>query len=235
VTQFLANLVADYGYVAVFLLMTASTACIPVPSEVVLVFGGALASAQFAATALGDPSAQLNLAWVIVVATVGTLAGSWIAYGIGFAGGRALVDRAGRYLLFRPEEVDRAHEWFERRGDLAVLVCRVIPVARAFISLPAGVARMNPWRFTLYTLIGALTWDVGLAVAGYYLGESWRVVETYIRPIAIVVAVALVAVVAWWVMRRVRARRAIGEGAVTPPGPATPPAEAPTDTPRRDR
>ena len=83
----------------------------------------------------------------------------------------------GKVLLFRPDEVDRAHGWFERHGDRAVLVARVVPVVRAFISLPAGVARMRAWRFTLYTLIGALTWDVALTVAGYYLGESWRTVE----------------------------------------------------------
>jgi len=250
VTQFLTDFVGNYGYIAVFVLMTASTACIPIPSEVVLVFGGALASAQFAATALGDPNAQLNLFWVIVAATLGTLAGSWIAYGIGFAGGRALVDRAGKYLLFRKDEVDRAHDWFERRGDVAVLICRIIPVARAFISLPAGVARMNPWRFTIYTLIGATTWDVGLALAGYYLGESWRVVETYIRPISIVMAIVLVALVAWWVVRRLRSRTLASaqETASMAPGGATPErasssqssrpsreVEEPTDTPRRDR
>jgi membrane protein DedA with SNARE-associated domain len=212
VEHFLTDIVARHGYVAVLLLMAASTACIPVPSEVVLLFGGALASSTFAQTALAGGANHLNLAWIVTVATIGTLVGAWAAYGIGAVGGRPLVDRAGKYLLFRPDEVDRAHAWFERHGDKAVLITRVIPVGRAFISLPAGVARMSPWRFTLYTLLGALTWDVGLAVAGYYLGESWRTVERFISPISIVIAVLLVAAVVWWVVKRVRARRAAHEG-----------------------
>jgi membrane protein DedA with SNARE-associated domain len=136
------------------------------------------------------------------------LVGAWVAYAIGAIGGRPLVDRAGRFLLFRPDEVDKAHDWFERHGDAAVLFARVIPVVRAFISLPAGVARMRAWRFTLYTLIGALTWDVGFAVAGYLLGESWRTVERFIQPISIAIAVLLVGLVTWWAVRRLRAGRA---------------------------
>jgi membrane protein DedA with SNARE-associated domain len=209
VTQFLTDVVARHGYVAVLVLMAMSTACIPVPSEIVLMFGGALASETFAATALDGGAQPLNLVWVIVVATIGTLIGAWVAYGIGAAGGRPLVDRAGKWLLFRPDEVDKAHVWFDRHGDAAVLFARVIPVVRAFISLPAGVARMKAWRFTLYTLIGALTWDVGFAVAGYYLGESWRTVEKYIRPISIAIGVLLAGLVTWWVVKRLRARKAL--------------------------
>jgi membrane protein DedA with SNARE-associated domain len=205
--HFLTDVVARHGYIAVLLLMAASTACIPVPSEVVLLFGGALASSTFAETALQGGANHLDLALIVAVATIGTLVGSWVAYGIGAIGGRPLVDRAGKYMLFRPDEVDRAHAWFERHGDSAVLFARVIPVVRAFISLPAGVARMNPWRFSLYTLIGALTWDLGLAVAGYYLGQSWRTVEKFISPISIVIAVLLVGAIVWQIVRRVRARR----------------------------
>jgi membrane protein DedA with SNARE-associated domain len=217
-THFLTDAVANYGYLAIFLLMAASTACIPVPSEAVLLFGGALASPTFAATALGG-GPPLNLFLVIVAATLGTLTGSWIAYGIGYLGGRRLVDRAGKVLLFRPDEVDRAHIWFERHGDMAVMVARVVPVVRAFISLPAGVARMSAWRFTLYTLIGALTWDVALTVAGYYLGESWRTVEKYMTPISIAIAVLVVAAVTWWIVRRVRGRRTSATGGPDASGP----------------
>jgi membrane protein DedA with SNARE-associated domain len=226
--HFLTDVVARHGYVAVFLLMMASTTCLPVPSEIVLLFGGALASETFARTALQGGAPHLALVAVIAVATLGTLAGSWIAYGIGYAGGRPLVDRAGRYLLFRPDEVDRAHAWFERHGDVAVLFARVIPVVRAFISLPAGVARMSPWRFTLYTLIGALTWDVGLAIGGYALGESWRTVERYLSPISIAIGALLAAALVIWIVRRVRARReARDQGAAAPPEPAPEPSDAP--------
>jgi len=213
VEEFLTDTIVRHGYLAVLLLMTASSACIPVPSEVVLLFGGAIASSQFAEVALNDPTAHLNFVWIVVVATIGNVAGSWIAYGVGYAGGPPLIRRFGRYVLLKEEEIDRAHAWFERHGEAAVFFARIIPVVRTFISLPAGVARMSFWRFTLYTLIGATTWDVGLAIGGYYLGESWRVVETYLRPITIVAAIALAGFVTWWVVRRVRARRAARDAA----------------------
>ncbi|HYY08880.1 MAG TPA: DedA family protein, partial [Actinomycetota bacterium] len=143
------RLIGDYGYLAVFLLMVLESACIPVPSEVTMLFGGALASAAFAGS--GEP---LDLVWVGAVGTLGNLAGSWLAYWAGAVGGRPLVERFGRYLLILPHEVDRAHAWFERRGELTVFVSRLLPVIRTFISLPAGVARMPFWRFTIYTVLG---------------------------------------------------------------------------------
>ncbi len=217
-TQFLTDVVARHGYIAVLVLMAASTACIPVPSEVVLLFGGALASETFAAVALGGGAIHLSLGWIVIVATIGTLIGSWVAYGIGAWGGRSLVDRAGKVLLFRHDEVDRAHAWFERRGEWAVMIARVVPVVRTFISLPAGVARMSIWRFTLYTLIGALTWDVALTVAGYQLGQSWDKLARILRPITLLVAVMLAAGVAWWIVRQLRRRRQPGRGLGETPG-----------------
>ena len=141
--------VADYGYLAVFLLMVLESACIPIPSEVTMLFGGALASASFAGA-----GQELDLVTVALLGTAGNLVGSWLAYWAGAAGGRPLIDRFGRYVLVLPHEVDRAHEWFERRGELAVFVSRLLPVIRTFISLPAGVARMPFWRFTVYTVLG---------------------------------------------------------------------------------
>jgi membrane protein DedA with SNARE-associated domain len=199
--HFLTDTVAGYGYLAVFLLMAIGSACVPIPSEIVMLYGGALASTAFA----GDK--QLNLVLVMVVGTAATLVGSWAAYGIGYAGGRPLIDRWGRYLLLRPHEVDRAHEWFERHGDAAVFWSRVIPILRAFISLPAGIARMPFWRFTVYTLLGALPWTVGLALGGYFLGARWKSIQRYLGPISIGFGVVLLALLVWWVVRRLRARR----------------------------
>src|SRR5687768_5580578 len=142
--QFVIDTVAGYGYVAVFALMVLESACVPIPSEVTMLFGGALASAGFAA-----PGEELSLFWVGMAGTVGNLIGSWLAYWAGAAGGRPLVDRFGRYLLIRPHEVDKAHAWFDRYGDAAVFFSRLLPVIRTFISLPAGVVRMPFWRFTL--------------------------------------------------------------------------------------
>ncbi len=171
-----------------------------------MAFGGALASGTFAARALGDPSAKLGLVAVAAVGVVASLAGSWLAWAAGYAGGRPLIDRFGRYLLLRPHEVDRAHDWFERHGEAAVFFARLIPLVRAFISLPAGVARMPLGRFTLYTFLGIVPWTVGLALAGYGLGERWGTVERYLGPLSIAALVALAAAGAWWIRRRVRAR-----------------------------
>ena len=192
-THFITNTVADYGYVAVFVLMVLESACIPIPSEVTMLFGGALASAGFA----GD--AQLSLAGVTVAGVAGNIVGSWLAYWVGARGGRPLIDRFGRYLLIRPHEIDRAHEWFERRGQLAVFVARLLPVIRTFISLPAGIARMPFWRFTLYTALGCVPFVLALALLGVVAGENWETVRHVLEPaswaIAVVVAVAIVFVI----------------------------------------
>jgi membrane protein DedA with SNARE-associated domain len=201
--EWITSTVADYGYLAVFVLMVLESACIPIPSEVTMLFGGALASASFAA-----PNEPLSFPLVVLAGTVGNLVGSWLAYWVGLRGGRPLIDRWGRYVLIRPHEIDRAHAWFERHGQTAVFVSRLLPVVRTFISLPAGVAAMPFWRFTLYTFLGCLPWNLALATLGFALGENWEQVETYFTPISVVVALLLAGLVAWWVIRRVRARRA---------------------------
>jgi membrane protein DedA with SNARE-associated domain len=202
--------IAGNGYLAVFLLMLLGSACVPIPSEVVMAFGGALASEAFATNVLGDPGARLGLATVIVVGVAASMVGSWIAWGAGYAGGRPLIDRFGRYLLLRPHEVDRAHDWFERHGEAAVFFARLIPLVRAFISLPAGVARMSFGRFTLYTFLGIVPWTVGLAIAGHALGQRWDEVERFIWPISIGVGVIGLAALVWWIRRRLRRRAMSG-------------------------
>ena len=199
----ITTLIGDYGYVAIFVLMVLESACIPIPSEVTMLFGGALASPGFAA-----PGHELDLVLVALVGTLGNLVGSWLAYGAGSAGGRPLVDRFGRYLLILPHEVDRAHGWFERRGELTVFVSRLLPVIRTFISLPAGVARMPFWRFTIYTILGCLPWTFALAWLGYVLGENWAKVEDFLQPVAWAIVIALGLGVVWWVAHRYRKVRA---------------------------
>jgi membrane protein DedA with SNARE-associated domain len=191
--------IATYGYAAIFLLMVLESACVPIPSEVTMLFGGALVSAPFLA-----PEQQLDLVTVALVGAVANLVGSWLAYWAGYAGGRPLVNRWGRYLLLRPHEIDRAHAWFDRYGHEAVFFGRLLPVVRTFISLPAGVARMNFWKFSLYTLLGCLPWTFGLAFIGYKLGERWDEVERFLQPVSWLVAVLVVAGVGWWIWRRVR-------------------------------
>jgi membrane protein DedA with SNARE-associated domain len=207
ISQFVTDQVATYGYAGILLLSLLGSACIPIPSEVVLLFGGALASAGFAATALHHPGAELSLIPVMAVALAGSMAGSWLAYWAGYAGGRPLIERWGRYLLLRPHEIDRAHAWFERHGEAAVFFSRMIPLARAFISLPAGVARMDLGRFSLYTLLGNLPWTIGLALAGYALGESWDTLDRFIQPVATALGAVFLITLGWWIWKRVRERR----------------------------
>ena len=194
---------SDYGYLAIFVLMLLESACIPIPSEVTMLFGGALTTAAFAGA--GN---ELTLAGVVLAGTLGNLIGSWLAYWAGDYGGRPMIDRWGRYLLIRPHEVDRAHAWFEQRGELTVFVSRLLPVVRTFISLPAGVAEMPFWRFTLYTLLGCLPWCLVLALIGAALGDQWTVAEEYIREFAWVIAAVILVAGVIAVKRRWKSVRA---------------------------
>jgi membrane protein DedA with SNARE-associated domain len=195
--------IASYGYLAIFVLMMAESACIPVPSEVTMVFGGALAAGAVA-------GAHLNLPLVIAVGVAGNVAGSYIAWGVGAYGGRAAWRRWGRYVLLRPSDIDRADRWFGRHGTKAVFFGRLLPVVRTFISLPAGIARMSPVRFGIYTLAGCIPWTAALAWAGYAVGANWQHVAndfhgaTY--ALAAVIILLVVIAVGLLVRRRVRDR-----------------------------
>jgi membrane protein DedA with SNARE-associated domain len=225
VVHFMTDEVARFGYLGVFVLMVLESACVPVPSEVTMLFGGALASPSFAA-----PGRELDLWTVALVGTAGNLVGSWLAYLAGAVGGRPLINRWGRYLLLTPHEMDRAHEWFERHGEAAVFFSRLLPVVRTFISLPAGVARMNFAKFTLYTVLGCLPWSLALAFAGFKLGENWHAVDRIMRPFSLLLAVAFAAAVAWWVRRRLRQVRAAGAQSELVDGDESPREPRPTSS-----
>jgi membrane protein DedA with SNARE-associated domain len=185
--DFITTVIGDHGLAAIFVLMLLESACVPIPSEVTMLFGGALTAAAFA----GEGN-ELGFWAVVLVGSAGNLVGSWLAYWAGDHGGRPLIDRFGRYLLVRPHEVDRAHAWFERRGELTVFVSRLLPVVRTFISLPAGVAEMPLARFTLYTALGVVPWCLALTWLGAVLGDNWTAVEEVLRPIAWLIAAVLV-------------------------------------------
>ena len=205
-TRIITDTVRDYGYLAIFVLMVLESACIPIPSEVTMLFGGALANAAFF-QAVGSTEEPLNFVLVGLVGAVANLVGSWLAYWVGYVGGRPLIERWGRYVLLRQHELDRAHAWFEEHGEAAVFVSRLLPVIRTFISLPAGVARMSFGRFSVYTFLGCLPWTFALAAVGFVVGENWETVERYFRPLSIAVGVAVVAAAVWWYLSRRRAAR----------------------------
>lgn len=186
------------GYGAVFFLMVLESACIPIPSEITMPVAGLLAS-----------QGKLSLALVIAVGVLANLVGSLISYAVGRSGGRALLVRYGRYILVKPHDVERADEWFARYGPPAVFFSRLLPVLRTFISLPAGVARMDLRRFSILTVIGCIPWVTALAVAGYYLGSNWQKVLTYTRPVEYLVIAAVVVGAGVWLVRRMRSRAAV--------------------------
>jgi membrane protein DedA with SNARE-associated domain len=206
VTEFIVQTILDYGLLAVFVLMLLESACIPIPSEVTMLFGGALTNAAFVASVTRDGK-PLNFVAVGLAGAVGNLVGSWAAWGVGYVGGRPLIERWGRYVFLRPHELQRAEAWFERYGQTAVFVSRLLPVVRTFISLPAGVAEMPLARFSVFTFLGCLPWTFALTAVGWAVGSQWLVVEHYLKPISYVIAAACVLVVAVWYARRVAAER----------------------------
>jgi membrane protein DedA with SNARE-associated domain len=185
------HLVTDYGYAGIFLLMVASAACIPFPSEVTLLVGGWYA---------GD--GRLDFFWVGTLGLLGTLVGSYIAYAIGRTGGRALLARYGKYVFMREHEIDRAEMWWDKHGDAATFFGRLLPVIRSFISLPAGIAEMPLAKFTLYTLLGSAIWSYGLTFVGVVAGHNWEKVSSYMRIPAIIVGIALLALGVRWIAKR---------------------------------
>lgn len=205
-SDWVTSAIVDYGYVAIFLLMVVESACIPVPSEVTMLFGGALANSTFVSSVAAghDP---LNFVAVGFAGMVGNLVGSWIAWGVGYRGGRPMIEHFGRYVFLREHHVDRSESWFARRGEITVLVARMLPFVRTFVSLPAGVARMPFGRFTAYTAAGCLVWCMALAGVGYALGDQWHSIEDNMRPIGIVIGAIVLGLVGWWVVRQARQRR----------------------------
>ena len=192
--DFVTTTIGDYGVLAVFLLMTLESACIPVPSEVIQLFAGYLVSQD-----------RMGLVAAILAGTLGNVVGSWIAWGVGATGGREFIERYGKYVHVTPKRMELADRWFERYGNKVVFWSRMLPIVRTFISLPAGVARMPFWRFTLYTFLGALPWVTGLTLLGVKVGENWQTWEGRLKYFDYVVAAALVAGVVLLVRRWRRA------------------------------
>jgi len=185
----LQHFITSYGYLAVFLLMLAESACIPVPSEVTMLFGGALAAGAVA-------GAHPSLVGVIAAGVLGNVVGSYLAWAVGRYLGQAAVRRWGRRLRLRERDIDRATAWFDRHGPAAVFFGRLLPVIRTFISLPAGFAAMPAVRFGIYTTAGCIPWTAGLAGAGYALGRNWqRIANDFHGPTYIIAAVVVVAIV----------------------------------------
>jgi membrane protein DedA with SNARE-associated domain len=192
---FIKSLIAATGYGGIVILMGIESACIPLPSELIMPFAGYLV---FEGT--------MKLVWVATAGAIGCNVGSLVAYEIGCYGGRPLVERYGRWVLLGWHELDWADRFFARRGYLAVFIGRLLPVIRTFIALPAGIARMPRGRFHIYTFLGSWPWCFALAWLGMKLGENWRSLGKYLHKVDAVILVAIVSGLAWFIWTHWRNR-----------------------------
>jgi membrane protein DedA with SNARE-associated domain len=184
------------GYGGIVLLMAIESACIPLPSEIIMPFSGYLVS-----------TGQMNLWLVGIAGAFGCVVGSLVAYWVGLRGGRPLIEKYGKYVLVSPHDLDLADRWFANYGEIIVFVSRLLPAIRTFIAFPAGVARMNLKRFIIYTFAGSLPWCLGLAYIGQKLGEQWNKDErlkTWFHRFDFVIAIVGVLLAAWWIWRHVK-------------------------------
>lgn len=196
---FIVATISALGYSGILLLMAIESACIPLPSEIIMPFSGYLVS-----------TGQLNLWGVAVAGAVGCVIGSLVAYCVGMYGGRPLIEKYGRYVLLSRHDLDLADRWFASHGEIIVFVSRLLPAIRTFIAFPAGVARMNLTRFVIYTFAGSLPWCLGLAYVGQKLGEKWNkddTLKTWFHRFDFVFGILVVLAVIWWVWRHIKHSR----------------------------
>ncbi|HEX6906624.1 MAG TPA: DedA family protein [Terriglobales bacterium] len=207
-SAFIISVISTGGYLGIALLMAIESACIPLPSEIIMPFSGYLVYVG-----------RFKLLWVATVGALGCNLGSAVAYAVGYYGGRPLVEKYGSYILLSRHELDWADRFFARYGNITVFVSRLLPVVRTFIALPAGVARMKQAKFHFYTFVGSWPWCLGLAYVGMKLGQRWdtdpRLRMWFHRFDAVILAVILIGIVAFVWTRwqgRIRANDAVRNG-----------------------
>jgi len=187
-SSLIISLISAMGYLGIILAMAIESACIPLPSEIIMPFSGYLVS-----------QGRFSLWWVSLAGALGCSLGSVLAYGLGVWGGRPLVLKYGKYVLIQRKDLERADQFFEKHGDKATFLARLLPVIRTFISLPAGVARMDFAKFLFYSFAGSLPWCLLLAWIGFKLGERWDEVHVIFQKLDLLIGAVIVAAIAWFV------------------------------------
>jgi membrane protein DedA with SNARE-associated domain len=180
-SRFVVHTISTLGYTGILVTMAIESACIPLPSEIIMPFSGYLVT-----------TGQFTMFGVTLAGAAGNLIGSIVAYYVGVWGGRPFVERYGRYVLISHRDLDTADRWFAKYGEAAVFFSRLLPVVRTFISLPAGIARMNFPRFVVFSFLGALPWCYLLAYIGVAMGERWEQLREYFHQFDIVIGTLLV-------------------------------------------
>jgi membrane protein DedA with SNARE-associated domain len=194
--NFAVNVIGDLGLWGIALLMLPESACIPIPSEATMLFAGFNVS-----------EGKFSLFDAVLVGCAANLAGSWIAYAVGFYGRVELLEKHGRWLHIKPSHLALTERWFAKYGGWAVFFSRMLPVVRTFISLPAGVARMPFWKFSILTLAGTVPWVLALTLIGKSVGANWVDWKDKLHYVDYAVALIIVATVAYFVVRWWRGRR----------------------------
>ncbi|MGI6120002.1 MAG: DedA family protein [Desulfosporosinus sp.] len=191
--QFVEFLISSFGYFGVFFAMAIESACIPLPSEIILPFTGYMVYAE-----------HFGFWQAITAATLGNLFGGLVAYFVGVWGGRPFLERYGQYFLINERDLAWTEQLFKRHGEITVFVGRMLPIVRTFISLPAGIARMNPLKMAVYTVAGAFLWCTLLIIMGCKLGQNWDSLKPYFHRADIVIGGVLVLVIFYVIWNRVK-------------------------------
>lgn len=195
ISSFVISVISSTGYFGIFFLMALESACIPIPSEIIMPFSGFLVFED-----------KFSFPWVVFWGTIGNLIGSIAAYGVGYYGGRPLLEKYGKFFLISRHDLDLADKWFAKYGNLSIFFSRMLPAVRTFISLPAGIARMSFWRFCLYTFLGSLPWSFFLTYAGLIMGENWHGLEVYFRKFDWAMAVLTIIVLGFFVYHKFQSK-----------------------------
>ncbi len=204
-TAFIVATISTLGYGGIVLLMAIESACIPLPSEIIMPFSGYLVY-----------TGRFNIWLVAIAGAFGCVVGSLVAYWVGVYGGRPLIEKYGKFVLVSKHDLDLADRWFDRFGEAIVFISRLLPAIRTFIAFPAGIARMNLKKFILYTFAGSLPWCLGLAYVGQKLGEQWDKdprLKTLFHRFDFVIGIVIVLAAAWWIWRHVRHAKSEEQGA----------------------
>ncbi len=199
ITEFLVEYIVAFinstGYASVFILMILESMIMPVPSEAVMPFAGFLIE-----------SGRFTFAGVVFFSTLGSIVGSLISYYMGYYGGRPIVDKYGKYLLLNHHHLELTEKYFTKKGELTIFISRFIPVVRHLISIPAGMGKMNIWKFSIYTIVGAALWNSFLTYVGMLLKDNWNEILKYSSVIDIVIVIALVILIIYTAYKLFKAR-----------------------------
>lgn len=196
ITHFITNTINAFGYPGVAMLMAIESAAIPLPSEIIMPFAGFL-------TRVGN----FSLLGLALAGAIGSVVGSWLTYWLGRYGGRPLIERYGKYVFISQHDLNLSDRFFQRYGAWSLLIGRIMPVVRTYVSIPAGIAKTPFGLFTLTCFIGSFIWSLFLAWLGQLLGDNWKILETYFRKFDILIVVVIIAFIVYWIHRHVKQRQ----------------------------